>query len=61
MINGQTQSGVCVGGCPAIADTGTSLIAGPMEQADKINRAIGAIPTLVPGEVLIYIFFCTFD
>lgn len=46
----QGQPALCLDGCKAIVDSGTSLITGPLSEIIKLQQYIGARPTRY-GEV----------
>jgi len=48
-VSNDAEGGLCQDGCQMIADTGTSMIAGPLADIKKLNTLIGAVP-IVSGE-----------
>ena len=50
VVQDSAKSTFCKGGCQAIVDSGTSLLAGPTSEIEEINKAIGALP-IIAGEV----------
>lgn len=60
MIEGIPEYPFCDGGCEMISDTGSSVIVGPVEEVNLLNRLLGAI-NIINGEAVVrflYIYAC---
>ena len=53
-VDGAEPGQFCAGGCQMIADSGTSLIAGPSVEVKQFHKIIGAIP-FANGEYIVII------
>ncbi|KAG0496487.1 hypothetical protein HPP92_001178 [Vanilla planifolia] len=61
ILLGNQSTGFCAGGCSAIVDSGTSLLAGPTTVIAQVNHAIGAEGVTRPDKVCSKIGLCLFD